>query len=178
MLRSMKEGLKFLTAQYCMQFPSQTFRHQILRFWGLKLGDSSLIYMGTEIRDPQNIVIGAGTTIGHNCILDGRGGLRIGNSVNFSSEVMIWTMQHDHRSPSFGCVSAPVVIEDYAWVSCRAIVLPGITIGKGAIVAAGAVVTKSVEPYAIVAGIPAKEIGQRSQNLDYTLGMQGAASFI
>jgi len=176
--RSVQDGLTFLLSHYLMRVPSQTIRHSVLRSWGLKLDEGSLIYMGAEIRDPQNIVIGAGTTIGHNCTLDGRGSLHIGNSVNLSSEVMIWTMQHDHRSPTFGAVSVPVIIEDYAWVSCRAIVLPGVTIGKGAVVAAGAVVTKSVEPYAIVAGIPAKPIGQRNQDLEYTLGMQGAPSFI
>lgn len=173
-----KNGLGFLFSHYLMSFPSQTLRHKVLVYWGLKLGKGSLLYMGTEIRDPHQITIGSGTTIGHNCILDGRGGLQIGNNVNFSSEVMVWTMQHDHRSPTFGCMSAPVVIEDYAWVSCRAILLPGVTIGKGAVVAAGAVVTKSVEPYTIVAGIPAKEISKRTQDLNYVLGMQGAIPFV
>lgn len=78
-------------------------------------------------------------------------------------------MQHKVEAPDFGCESAPVIIEDYAWVSCRTVVLPGVRIGKGAVVAAGAVVTKNVEPYAIVAGVPAKPIGARPRDLRYQL---------
>lgn len=173
-----KHGLKFLLSHYLMNFPSQTLRHYILRFWGMKIGEGSLIYMGAEIREPHNITIGSTTTIGHNCTLDGRGGLTIGNNVNFSSEVMVWTMQHDPQCSKFGLEFAPVVIEDYAWVSCRAIVLPGTTIGKGAVVAAGAVVTKSVEPFTIVGGIPAKPIGKRNEHLEYCLGKQDAIWFV
>jgi maltose O-acetyltransferase len=73
------------------------------------------------------------------------------------------------NDPNFGCESAPVVIEDFAWISCRTVVLPGTRIGKGAVVAAGAVVTKDVEPYSIVAGVPAKKIGERSRDLNYYL---------
>jgi len=102
--------------------------------------------------------------------LDARRGLVIGNYVNFSSEVMIWTLQHDHNSPTFADKGGKVVIGDRAWISCRAIILPGVTIGEGAVVAAGAVVTKDVAPYTIVGGIPAKEIGKRNRDLTYELG--------
>lgn len=87
-------------------------------------------------------------------------------------------MQHDPQCPNFGVESAPVVIEDYAWLSCRSIILPGVTVGKGAVVAAGAVVTKSVESYTIVGGIPAKPIGKRNPNLDYVLGKEGSICFV
>jgi acetyltransferase-like isoleucine patch superfamily enzyme len=174
----MKAGLKFLLSYCLMRFPSQTIRHHLIRSWGMKLGAGSLIYMGAEIRDPHNITIGTKTTIGHNCTLDGRGGLQIGNNVNFSSEVMIWTMQHDPQCSNFGIESSPVVIEDYAWISCRSVILPGVTVGKGSIVAAGAVVKKSVDPHTIVGGVPAKPIGKRNENLEYTLGNQGAIWFV
>jgi acetyltransferase-like isoleucine patch superfamily enzyme len=134
--------------------------------------------MGTEIRDPWKIKIGNSTSIGHNSVLDGRGGLTIGDNVNFSSEVMVWTKQHDPQDSEFIIISKPVVIEDYAWVSCRAIILPGIIIGKGAVVAAGAVVTKDVKPYTIVGGVPAREIGKRNENLVYKVGSQKGAWFI
>ena len=178
MKNEFKGGLKFLLLHYLMQVPSQTIRHFLIRYSGLKLGQASLIYMGAEIREPSNITIGTGTTIGHNCTLDGRGGLHIGNNVNLSSEVMIWTMQHNPQCPNFGVESNPVVIEDYAWLSCRSIILPGVTVGKGAVVAAGAVVTKSVEPYTMVGGVPAKHISKRNPNLEYVLGKQGAIWFV
>jgi acetyltransferase-like isoleucine patch superfamily enzyme len=133
------------------------------------MGRESVIYNGCELRDPHQIAIGDFTSIGDRCILDGRGGLRIGNSVNFSTGVWVWTMQHKVNDPVFGCESSPVVIEDYAWISCRTVVLPGVHVGKGAVVAAGAVVTKDVEPYTIVGGVPAKKIGERSRDLDYRL---------
>jgi len=78
-------------------------------------------------------------------------------------------MQHNVNDPDFRGESAPVIIGDYAWISCRTVLLPGVRIGEGAVVAAGAVVTKDVEPYAIVGGVPAKNIGERSQGLRYRL---------
>jgi acetyltransferase-like isoleucine patch superfamily enzyme len=144
----------------------------------MKIGVDSIMYMGTEIRKPNKIQIGIGTIIGHDCVLDGRGGLFIGNKVNFSSRVMVWTAQHDPQSSTFDTVSMPVYIDDYAWISCRAIILPGVRIGEGAVVAAGAVVTKSVEPYSIVGGVPAVSIGKRNKELTYPLGKSNSLWFV
>lgn len=161
-----------------MRIPVQTIRHSVLRFLGMRLPKTSVIYMDTEIRRPSGICIGEATTVGHRCTLDGRAGIRIGNNVNLSSEVMIWTVQHDPQDPRFGTKSASVTIEDYVWLSCRSIILPGVTVGKGAVVAAGAIVTKSVAPYTIVGGVPAATIGHRNQDLDYTLGRDKNICFV
>jgi acetyltransferase-like isoleucine patch superfamily enzyme len=91
----------------------------------------------------------------------------IGQNVNFSAEAAIWTQQHDPQSATFEIYSAPVVVEDRAWISFRSTVLPGTTIGEGAVVAANAVVTKDVPKFTIVGGIPAKVIGSRNHNLTY-----------
>jgi acetyltransferase-like isoleucine patch superfamily enzyme len=136
----------------------------------MRLGGTTVIYGGAEIREAWNIRIGEHSIIGHGAVLDGRSGLTIGENVNLSSGVWIWTLQHDPQSPTFGTKGGPVVVEDYAWLSCRTVILPGVTIGRGAIVAAGAVVTKSVAPYTIVGGVPARPIGRRTENLTYTLG--------
>ncbi len=140
------------------------FYRRILR---MRIGPGTSLYRTPEIRAGRNIRIGSGTSIGKNAILDGRAGLVIGDCVNLSSEVAIWTFQHDPQSSSFAAVGAPVVIEDYAWLSFRSVVLPGVTIGKGAVVAAGAVVTKDVDPYTVVAGVPARKIGMRTSDLTY-----------
>jgi len=108
--------------------------------------------------------------VGTDAILDGRGGITLGDNVNLSSQAAIWTMQHVPDDPDFGVVSAPVRVEDRAWISFRATILPGVTIGEGAVIAAGAVVTKDVPPFAMVGGIPAKQIGERSRALRYVLG--------
>ena len=80
---------------------------------------------------------------------------------------MIWTKQHDYNDPDFKIVGRKVIIEDYVWISARAIILPGVKIAKGAVIAAGSVVTKNIEPFSIMAGVPAKRIGTREKNLRY-----------
>ncbi len=165
-----RHDLRFLLLNYAGKLPSRRLRSWIYqRCYGLKLGAYSAIYHSCELRDPHRIVIGDYSSIGDHCILDGRGGLTIGNSVNFSTGVWVWTEQHEKNDPDFACVRAPVVVEDFVWISCRTVILPGVRIGQGAVVAAGAVVTKDVEPYAVVAGVPAKRIGTRSESLRYQI---------
>lgn len=161
--------LEFLILRAAGFFPSHYVRLLIYRLFGMQIGRGSHIYMGAEIRGPRRIKIGNGCSIGHNAILDGRYHLTIGNNVNISTGVWIWTRSHDINSPVFAGTRAPVVIEDYVWLSCRSIVLQGVTIGEGAVVAAGALVTKDVEPYTVVGGVPAEKIGERSRELKYEL---------
>ena len=139
------------------------------RVFGLSLGKNVILYGGSQIWAPYNIKIGSGSIIGDNSILDGRNGIVIGKNVNFSTGVWIWTEQHDTQSPDFSCDNRKgmVIIDDRVWISCRVIVLPGVHIGEGAVIAAGAVVVKDVEPFSINAGVPAKKIGERNKNLIY-----------
>jgi acetyltransferase-like isoleucine patch superfamily enzyme len=161
--------LEFLFLRAAGYFPSHHVRLFIYRLAGMKIGHGSHIYMGAEIRGARRIKIGSGCSIGHGAVLDGRGYLTIGNNVNVSSGVWIWTRAHDVNSPTFAGTRAPVVIGDYAWLSCRVTVLQGVHVGEGAVAAAGAVVTKDVAPYTIVGGVPAHKIGERSRNLNYEL---------
>jgi acetyltransferase-like isoleucine patch superfamily enzyme len=170
-------GLYFLVILICGKIPSHTLRKIFYKMFGLKIGKRSTIYGGAEIRHAHRIKIGDNTIIGHNAILDGRGGLEIGNNVNFSTGVWVWTLQHDKDDPYFRTNSGKVIIEDYVWVSCRTIILPNVRIGKGAVVCAGAVVTKDVEDYSIVGGVPAKKIGERKSPLLYNLGDYAHTSF-
>jgi acetyltransferase-like isoleucine patch superfamily enzyme len=152
------------------RLPARWLRHRLYRRMGMRLAPTACIHRGLEVRAPAAIEIGDGSVIGFDVILDGRAGLRLGRHVNVSSSVAIWTIQHDHRDPEFRSVGAPVVVGDRAWLSFRCIVLPGVTIGEGAVVAAGAVVTRDVPPYAIVAGVPAQVIGEREpRDLSYDL---------
>lgn len=150
--------------------PSCHLRKWIYKALGANIGKRCVFHFKTEIRSPNRLQMGDGTIIGDNAILDARSGLEIGKNVNLSSNVSIYTLQHDHRDPFFKCTpnsSKPVIIGDRVWLGSNVIVLPGVTIGEGAVCCAGCVVTKDVEPYAVVAGIPAKKVNERPRLLKY-----------
>jgi len=115
-----------------------------------------------------NISIGDNCVINRKCYFDGRQGISIGNNVNISFGTSIITLQHNTNDRDFSCTGSAVIIDDYVWIGAKSILLPGVKIGKGAIVAAGAVVTKDVAPYSIVAGVPARKINERTHDLNYT----------
>lgn len=147
--------------------PFYSIRHSYYRFvCGIKIGKESSLHMRTFITG-RNIVIGEKSVINRSCYLDGRDRLHIGNCVSISPYVHIITGSHDINSSTFEFVSSPVFIEDYVWIGSRATILPGVRIGKGAVVAAGAIVTKDVAPYSVVAGIPARKVNERTNILDY-----------
>lgn len=129
----------------------------------------AIIYYGAELRAPENLYIGQGSIIGDKAILDARFGIEIGENVNLSTGVWIWTAQHDYNSSDFSCDGkcGPVKIGNRVWIGPRTMIMPGITIGEGAVIAGGAIVTKDVDPFTLVAGIPAKQIGKRNHQLEY-----------
>lgn len=150
--------------------PSNHFRKFLYKCLGAKIGANVVFHFRTEIREPSLLVVGGGTIVGDNALLDARNGLTFGRNVNLSSNVSIYTEQHDHRDPDFRCTSPekkPVKIGDRVWIGSNVIILPGVTIGEGAVCCAGCVVTKDVEPYAVVAGVPAKKVNDRPRNLQY-----------
>ena len=124
--------------------------------------------MGFEIRNPRNIEIGDNNVFNRKVMLDGRGGkLIIGNNVDIAQETNIWTLEHDVNDDYHHDKPGDVIIEDYVWVASRVTVLPGVKIGRGAVVAACAVVNSDVNEMDIVGGVPAKVIGKRSSRLLY-----------
>src|SRR5437899_1008932 len=169
--------LRYVTNNLIAIFPSATVRHLWYRHVnGLEIGEASMVvtraylYTGIGRRNGRpGIAIGKHTLISRGCCLDGRGGLRIGDNVSISPEVCLLTAQHDKNDPYFSEEFGPIEIEDYAWLGSTALVLPGVKIGRGAVVAAGAVVTKDVAPYQIVGGVPARFLGMRSRDLCYEL---------
>lgn len=160
---------------FCLHVVGHIPSHHVRRFFyrlsGMTIRAGSTLHVGARFYNPSNIIIGKDTIVGEGAVLDGRDKLVIGDHVDIASEVMIYNSQHDIHSNDFHAISERVVIDDYVFIGPRAIILPGVTLGKGSVVGAGAVVTKSVEPYAIVGGIPAKVIGERkAKDLQYTLG--------
>lgn len=156
---------------FLSKFPSSTFRIFCLKKFGSKIENEVRIFSGCEFRKPKELIIKSGTSIGHRAILDARKGLHIGRNVTLATEVMIWTLHHDYNDIHFSGKGAMIIINDFAWIGSRSIILPGVTVGEGAIVAAGAVVTKDVLPYTVVGGIPAKQIALRERkDYDYEPG--------
>lgn len=151
--------------------PSHHLRNFIYRsIFSVDMKDSVVIYNNCQIRRHQCLTIGKGSIIGDQVMLDARNGIVIGENVNFSTGVKVWSEQHDHRDPDFKCnsnITFKVIIDNRCWIGPRTTILPGVHIGEGAVVAAGAVVTKDVPSFAIVAGIPAKQIGERNHELKY-----------
>lgn len=167
-LQQYKSALLYLSIKMLGHLPSQNLRRFMLRqFFGADIARNAVLYGGFEIRSPRKLKIGKSSVIGHRAVLDARGGLIIGSNINMSSEVMIWTAQHNYRDMNFETDFKAVTVGDYAWLGPRCIILPGVTIGEGAVVAAGAVVTKDVEFYTVVGGVPAKKISDRPHDLDY-----------
>lgn len=151
--------------------PLHSIRKLFYILGGVTLGAGSTIHTRARFHYPSNIKIGKDTIIGEGAVLDGREKLIIGDHVDIASEVMIYNAYHNLRSEFFEPIMKPVVIEDYVFIGPRAIILPGVTIHKGAVVAAGAVVTKDVPALTMVAGVPAEKIGTREEkSLGYKLG--------
>lgn len=151
--------------------PSHSIRNLKYKFFGLKIGKGSTIHMWANFYQPKNITIGEDTIIGDHAFLDGRDRIKIGSHTDIASSIMIYNSEHDLSSPDFGAILAPVEIGDYVFIGPRVIIMPGVTIGKGAVVAGGAVVTKDVDAFTIVGGVPAKLIGERkNKNPNYRLG--------
>ncbi|HXZ98798.1 MAG TPA: acyltransferase [Candidatus Binatia bacterium] len=172
------QALGYLTNHLVNRIPS----HSLRRGWyrralGIEVGTGAGLLMGLRLwfYGPGQVRragtrIGAGTRINRDCALDTRGGLRIGDHVSISPEVVILTADHDRDDPEFPLRHRAVVIEDHVWIGMRAMILPGVRIGRGAVVAAGAVVSRDVEPLTVVAGIPARPVGRRDPGvLDYAL---------
>ena len=140
--------------------PSHLIRNFIYRKVLLvNMAEYAIIYYGSEIRAPYNLKIGKGSIIGDKSILDARNGIEIGENVNFSSNVHIWTEQHDHRDPYFDYNSGAtfkVTIGNRVWIGENVAILPGVKIGRGAIIGANSVVTKNIPAYSIAVGVPAK----------------------
>jgi acetyltransferase-like isoleucine patch superfamily enzyme len=152
------------------KIPSHHVRLAWLRLGGAKIGKGASVWRNTEILGVQNLRIGHDSVIGWHCQIDARAGLIIGDHVTIASYVLVIAGGHDLQAPEFWSVSAPIYIEEYAWIASRAMVLNGAHIGKGAVITAGTIVNKKIAPYKIVGGIGAKPMGERPQALTYKVG--------
>ena len=147
--------------------PLYSLRHFMYRLIGIGIGKGSVIDRKVYFMRARRFRIGSHSHVNRNCLIDARGGLTIGDNVSISHEVKIITGGHDVNSPDFHGKYFPITIGNYVWIGAGATILQNVTIGEGAVVCAGAVVTKEVPPYTIVGGVPAKKIGERNKKLNY-----------
>jgi acetyltransferase-like isoleucine patch superfamily enzyme len=140
--------------------PSHTVRQGFLRAFGATIGRDSAIMRGTSVFDIEFLTIGDETAIGWRCLLDARGGLYIGNNVTIASDVHIVGGTRDIDRADVPLVPIPTVVEDYAWIASRAMILPS-HIKRGGVVAGQALVMTDVDECEVVGGNPAKVIAKR-----------------
>lgn len=142
------------------------YRHLI----GMRIGRDSILWAGNVINDPGHLIVGDNSIVGPGNVFLSRGGIEIGNNVNISGFSYFLSQGHDVTAANLTATTlSPVVIEDDAWIATHAMILPGVRIGRGAVVAAGAVVTRDVPPFKVVAGNPARLMKDRTQDIGYRL---------
>ena len=147
-----------------------SLRLYLYRRVGMRVGNGCVIRRGVYLASPNELEVGDGSFIGR-ASLYCTGGVKIGRNVNISDGVVVITAKHDINSPIFEATYEPIEIKDWAWLATNAIVLGGVTVGEGAVVAAGAVVTRDVPDYSVVGGNPATVIGERKkQEFGYVPG--------
>jgi len=152
------------------KIPSRAIRNGWLKMYLPDFGSGTSVQLNCRFLNGRKVHFGKRNVINFGCLFDGRiFHIRTGDEVSIGPEASILTFGHDPQSPDFSDRGGDVIIGNRVWIAFRAVILPGITIGDGAVVGAGAVVTKNVEPYAIVAGNPARKIGERSKDLRYEL---------
>ena len=153
---------RFLANGFVGHLPWMALRLAFYRLF-FHIGKDSTVMMGLKLRKMSDLHIGSTSNINPGCMLDTRGGpIWIGNYVDIAPEVNIWTLEHDVNDPDFKSSGSGVRVEDYAWIANRVVILPGVQIGEGAVIASGAVVTKDIPAWSIAGGVPAKVIGQRN----------------
>jgi maltose O-acetyltransferase len=131
-------------------------------------GRAPIFAMGVRIASPQKLFLGNRVGIGAGAFITAEGGVTIGDYVGIGPDTKIWSVNHIFTNPDIpwrdqGWEKQAVVIEEDAWIGAASFIMPGVHIGKGAIISAGTVLAKSVPAFSIVAGNPGRVIGWRKK---------------
>lgn len=167
----------YMLQGFVMWFPFWPLRWLWLKIFMKRLGKGTYVARCVTLMRPWNIEIGENCVINHGALLDGRGdSLQIGDCVDVAREAMIWSLTHSLSSPEHKSVRRATEIGDHCWICTRAIVNAGTRVGRGAVVGAGAVVSREVPEKAVMAGNPGKQIGERDNPLTYRPHLYGMFS--
>ena len=149
--------------------PSNRIRKLALRAFGVQMGANSVIHQGLRLMANGRLSVGSGSIVNRNVLIDNRSPVTIGRHVSIAHDCRIYTTGHDCQSPDFCIQTRPVVIGDYAVLFAGAVIMPGVTVGRGAVVLPFSVVTRDVPTMTVVGGVPAIKRGTRNADLNYRL---------
>lgn len=152
------------------KLPSRHLRRWFYQLLGAKLGKGTLPCRRVEVLLPMGLELADRVAVGWFAELDARGGITVGHDTNIASHAKLITGSHDIDDPDYTADFRPIHIGHHCWIGTGAIILQGVTVGDGAVVAAGAVVTKDIPPYEVWGGVPAKFIRKRPEGMTYELG--------
>ncbi|MTJ50336.1 WcaF family extracellular polysaccharide biosynthesis acetyltransferase [Dolichospermum sp. UHCC 0259] len=143
--------------------PISSIKVSILRLFGANIGKGVNIKPGVKIKFPWRLTLGDYAWIGEDVWIDNIAPVVIENHVCLSQGVYLCTGNHDWNDPNFNLIPAPIHIQEGSWVAAKSVVGPGVTIGRGAVLALGSVTSRSLEANTIYAGNPAKPIKKRTE---------------
>ena len=141
--------------------PLHRWRAFLLRVFGARVGSSVHIYPAARVWAPWNLEIGDGCGIGDGVILYSQGRIRLGAYAVISQGAHLCAGTHDYEKPGFPLVTRPITVGAHAWLAAECFVMPGVTIGDGAVIGARAVVTKDMPPWTVCAGHPCRPLKPR-----------------
>lgn len=149
----------------CAWLPSSAVRRVLLRAFGARIGAGVICKPGMRVKFPWRLAVGDYSWIGEDCWIDNLADVTIGRNCCLSQATYLCTGNHDWSDERFSLVVRGICVDDGAWIGARATVLPGVTIGAGAIAAAGSVVTRSIPPLEVHAGNPARMTSRREMRV-------------
>jgi putative colanic acid biosynthesis acetyltransferase WcaF len=141
--------------------PMYAWRRFWYRVFGARIGAHVLIRRTVICNYPWNVTIGEHSWIGDGATLYALESITIGSHVVISQQAYLCSGSHDHRDPAFGLVVKPITVEHGAWIALGALIMPGVRVGEGAVIAARAVLTRDAAPWTLHRGAPAVAVGPR-----------------
>jgi len=151
--------------------PSYLLRGIILRrFYGVKMGRNVNVHIGVKFLKPWGVTIGDNVNIQMGSFIDGRGGVVIGDNVDITLYVKLLSQQHDMQDGLYTTISLPISIANNCVIGSYSLLLPGVSLGEGAVIGAGSVVPKSIPEWSIAVGNPCVVKKKRNSAIQYQVG--------
>ncbi len=146
----------------CSFLPGSGWRVRLLRGFGAHIGEGVVIKPGARVKYPWRLKVGNNCWIGEDCWIDNLATVELGHDVCLSQGSYLCTGNHDWSDPAFGLMLGPIALGNGSWVGARAVLAPGVSLGEGAVAAAGSVIAKSLPAWSVYAGNPAVFVRRRS----------------